>query len=113
MLGKGERLSRRDAVSRIIAWLALFELPTTLLGDTTWDTELLAELMHEFRVTPDCFHLEALEFSSKEQAKTFDAAKQRYLESHQLTPHHALSDAWAFHSAWHSVPGLRKRPVNG
>lgn len=111
MLGKGERLTRREAVSRIVAWLASFELPT-LLGETTWDTDLLTNLMHQFRVTPDSFHLEALEFSRKEQAIAFEAAKQRYFESHHLTQHHALSDAWAFHSAWHSVIELSGKPQN-
>ena len=112
MLGKGERLTRRDAVSRIIAWLALFELPTTLLGETTWDTDLLADLMLEFSITRDHFNLEVLALSSKEQAKTFETAKQKYLESRQLTPHHALSDALAFHSAWHSVVEFSSRPEN-
>ena len=102
MLGKGERLTRREAVARITSWLLSFStsLPT-LLGETTWDTTLLADLMREFGVAPDCFCLKVISFSGKEQANTFEAAKRRYLEYHQLTAHHALSDAWAFHAAWH------------
>jgi len=105
LLGKGERLTRRDAVTRILAWLSSFGSPLTLLGETTWDTSLFADLMHEWGVTTERFCLESLAFSGKDQAKTFEAAKQRYIESRQLTAHHALSDALAFHSAWHGLFG--------
>ena len=102
MLGGGERLTRREAVTRITSWLKLFSTSSpTLLGETTWDTTLLADLMREFGVTPDCFYLKVISFSGKEQANTFEAAKRRYLEFHQLTAHHSLSDARAFHAAWH------------
>ena len=60
MLGNGERLTRRDAGARIIAWLESFELPATLLGETTWDTELFSDLMHECGIAPNRFRLEAL-----------------------------------------------------
>ena len=101
MLGNGELLTRRDAAARILAWLSSFESLPTLLGETTWDTTLLADLMRENGVTSDHFRLEMLAFSGKDQANAFEAAKTRYLESSQLTAHHALSDARAFHSAWH------------
>ena len=103
MLGTGERLTRRDAVTRILAWLESFELPTTLLGETTWDTELLADLMHECGVAPNRIRLEALVYSGKDQANAFAAARQCYFDLHQLTPHHALTDARAFQGAWNSV----------
>lgn len=103
MLGNGERLTRREATIRILAWLSLFESSPTLLGETTWDTTLFTDLVHECGVTSDRFHLEVLAFSGKDQANTFEATKRRYLESRQLTAHHALSDAWTFHSAWHGV----------
>ena len=105
MLGRGERLTRREAAARIIAWLESFESPATLLGETTWDTELLAELMHESGIAPDRYRLEALAYSGKDQAKSFAAARLRYFDLHQLTPHHALADASAFQSAWNSVFG--------
>lgn len=105
MLGKGERLTRRDAGARIIAWIESFELPATLLGETTWDTDLFAALMHECDVAPNRFRLEALVYSGKEQAIAFAAASQRHFDLHQLTKHHALSDALAFQGAWNSVFG--------
>ena len=103
MLGNGERLTRRDAGARIIAWLESFELPATLLGETTWDTELFSDLMHECGIAPNRFRLEAQVFSGKDQTHDFAAARQRYFDLHQLTPHHALTDARAFQCAWNSV----------
>lgn len=75
LLGNGERLTRRDAVERIIAWLSSFEIQPTLLGETTWDTILLGELMKEFSVIADRFRIDVLEFSGKDQANSFDAKK--------------------------------------
>ncbi len=37
MLGKGERLTRRETANRILSWLSSFETPSTLLGETDWD----------------------------------------------------------------------------
>ena len=78
MLGTGERLTRCDAGARIVTWLLLFESSPTLLGETTWDTELFAELMRECRLDPSRFQLSALSFHDKVQANAFDAAKQLY-----------------------------------
>ena len=111
LLGNGERLTRRDATKRILAWLSSFESPPTLLGETTWDTTLFSDLMHECGVISDRFRLEVLAFSGKDQAGTFEAAKRRYLESRQLTAHHALSDAWAFRSAWHDAGDLQRTAI--
>ena len=111
MLGKCERLTRRDAGARIITWLESFESSPTLLGETTWDTTLFADLMDECGVTSDRFRLEVLAFSGKDQAKIFETAKRRYLESRQLTAHHALSDAWAFRSAWHGASDLQRTAI--
>ncbi len=105
LLGNGERLTQRDAVKRIIAWLSSFDIPPTLLGETTWDTILLTELMKEYATTPDRFRVEVLEYSGKDQANSFEEEKRSYFESHKLTPHHALADAHAFRAAWHSVFG--------
>lgn len=111
MLGQGERLSRRDAGARIIGWLESFEFPVTLLGETTWDTDLFADLMYECGIAPNRFRLEALAYSSKDQANAFEAARQRYFELNQLTQHHALTDARAFQCAWNSVFGIQKSPT--
>lgn len=107
LLGKGERLTRREAGAGIIAWLESFELPATLLGETTWDTGLFADLMHECGIGPDRYRLEALVYSGMNQTNAFAAARKRYFDLHQLTPHHALTDARAFQGAWNSVFGTR------
>jgi len=106
LFGNGERLTRRDAVERIIDWLSSFEIQPTLLGETTWDTLLLSELMDEYNVTADRFRVEVLEYSGKDQANFFEAEKRAYFESYQLTPHHALADAYAFRAAWHKIFGI-------
>ena len=111
MLGHGERLTRRDAGARITTWLESFESSPTLLGETTWDTTLFSNLMHECGVTSDRFLLVVLAFSGKEQAMIFETTKRSYLESLQLTAHHALSDAWAFRSAWHNAGDLQHTAI--
>ncbi len=108
LLGSGERLTRRDAVERIIDWLSLFEIQPTLLGETTWDTILLTALIHEYAVSPDRFRVEVIEYSGKEQANSFEGEKRSYFESHKLSPHHALTDAHAFRAAWHTVFGITR-----
>ena len=106
MLGKGERLTRRETGKRILSWLSSLETPSTLLGDTDWDTTLLAELMDECGITRDRYCLETLAFSGKAQAISFEEAKQRYFERQHVTPHHALTDAHAFRCAWGIVFGV-------
>jgi hypothetical protein len=103
MLGQGERLTRRETARRIHAWLSAFDGPPILLGDTDWDTTLLAELMDESGITRDKYLLETLVYKFQAQASFFETARQRYFESQHATPHHALTDARAFHAAWHSV----------
>ena len=105
MLGHGERLTRRDAGARIIAWLESFESSPTMLGETTWDTDLFTDLMHGCGVAPNRYRLETLAYSSKDQANAFAAARRRYFDLNQLTQHHALTDARAFQGAWNSVFG--------
>ena len=103
-LGNGERLTRRDAVNRISSWLSSYDSSSlTILGETTWDTTLFSDLIREFGVAPNCLRLKVVAFTGKEQASDFDLAKRRYLESHQMTAHHALYDALAFHAAWHDT----------
>lgn len=103
LLGHSERLTRRDAVERIINWLSTFEIQPVFLGETTWDTILLSELMNEYAVTADRFRVEVLEYSGKDQANSFEEEKRSYFELHKLAPHHALSDAHAFRAAWHKI----------
>lgn len=110
-LGTGERLSRREAGRRIGDWLAFLPVPPTLLGDTDWDTILLTQLLEESVLPKGSFNVELLAFSSKEQAKSFEGAKQRYFERKQAVPHHALTDAHAFRSAWGSVFGQDSVPA--
>ena len=105
MLGQGERLTRRDAVTRILAWLESQEQPITVLGETTWDTELFADLMHEGGVDPDRVRLEAIAFTCKDQADAFAVAKQLYFNQNRMPQHHALTDAKAFQWAWNNVFG--------
>jgi hypothetical protein len=104
-LGTGERLTRREAGGRIGDWLASLSFPPTLLGDTDWDTTLLTQLLEECKLPHSSFKVELLKFSSKEQAKSFEGAKQRYFELKQAVPHHALTDAHAFQAAWGRVFG--------
>lgn len=104
MLGNGERLTRRDAVARISSWLLSFASSSpTVLGETTWDTALLSDLLSEFGADPNCFCLKVVACTGREQASNFEATKRRYLELHQLAAHHALSDALAFRAAWHDA----------
>jgi hypothetical protein len=77
----------------------------TLLGETSWDTALFADLMDEYDTPTDRFQLKVLAYSGGDQAIAFATATQHYFTSNQLTPHHALTDARAFHSAWHSIFG--------
>lgn len=103
MLGKGERLTRRQTGKRILDWLSSFETMPTLLGDTDWDTSLIAELMHECGITHDSYRLETLVYSDKAQANAFEEAKRQYFAHQLVTPHHALTDARAFCAAWHRI----------
>jgi hypothetical protein len=100
MLGKGEQLTRREAGRRIGDWLATFTVQPTLLGDTDWDTTLLTQLLEESVLTGISYKIELLAFQSREQAKSFEVAKQQFFQSQNATPHHALTDAHAFRSAW-------------
>lgn len=103
MLGKGEQLTRREAGRRIGDWLATFTVQPTVLGDTDWDTTLLTHLLEEGRLTGTNCKIELLAFQSREQAKAFEVAKQHYFELQEATPHHALTDAYAFRSAWTEI----------
>lgn len=103
VLGKGEQLTRREAGRRIGDWLETFTVQPTMLGDTDWDTNLLTQLLEESGLTRADFRVELLVFQSKEQAKAFEVAKQQYFQLQKATPHHALTDAHAFQSAWGSV----------
>lgn len=102
MLGKGERLSRREAGRRIAAWLAL-QGDACLMGDTDYDTVLLAQLMDECGIARNSYRIELLAFNSKGQAKLFEAQKRLYFEGRYGDQHHALHDAHAFRAAWSSV----------
>lgn len=104
-LGDGEKRTRREAGERIIAWLSSFGTPVALLGETSWDTELLADLLLECGIGSDCFCLEELVCNSKEQSDAFEAEKQDYFKSNGCIQHHALADARAFHAAWIRVFG--------
>src|ERR1035437_61612 len=110
MLGKGEQLTRREAGKRIGDWLASFPGLPTLLGDTDWDTTLLTQLLEENDLPKGSFKVELLTFNSKEQAKSFEGAKQRYFELKRAVPHHALTDAHAFQAAWRSAFGQPASP---
>ena len=103
MLGKGEQLTRREAGRRIGDWLATITVQPTLLGDTDWDTTLLTQLLEESGLTSTGFTVELLAFQSREQARAFDVAKQQYFQLQNATPHHALTDANAFRSAWTEI----------
>lgn len=103
MLGKGEQLTRRDAGRRIGNWLEGFTVQPKLLGDTDWDTTLLTQLLEESGLTRTGFRVELLVFQSREQAKAFEVAKQQYFELQNSMPHHALTDAHAFRSAWMAI----------
>ena len=102
LLGGGERLSRRDAVERLVVWLSAYESPT-LLGDSDWDTLLLSALLKERGVTADRVCVKQLVLDSRYQALAFEAAKKSYYEALNIKPHHALTDARAFRSAWQAV----------
>ncbi|MBV5297925.1 MAG: 3'-5' exoribonuclease [Rhodoferax sp.] len=99
-LGQGERLTRRAAGQRIFDWLLCLDAPLVLLTDSDYDTVLLTELLQQCGLTHDSFRIEQLAFTGKPQALAFEAAKQRYLASQGLAPHHALSDAAALRAAW-------------
>ena len=103
-LGKGEQVSSRlETGKRIGDWLASFLALPTLLGDTDWDTILFSQLLEESKLPKGSFKVELLTFSSKEQAKSFQDAKKRHFQLHQVVPHHAVTDAHAFQAAWGSV----------
>ena len=105
-LGKGERLRRRETGKRILSWLSFLTTPPTLLGETDWDTTLLAGLMDECGVAREEYFLVTLTYDSKAQAIAFEEAKQRYFELRQVPPHHALNDAHAFRAGWNAVFAL-------
>lgn len=103
VFGKGEQLSRREAGERIAAWLALQGADACVLGDSDYDTTLLAQLIDESGVDRSHYRIELLAFNSKAQAKLFEAKKRQYFESQPGNQHHALHDAHAFRAAWNSV----------
>ena len=102
-LGKGERLKRRETGARILSWLSFSVVRPTLLGETDWDTTLLAGLMDECGIAREHYSLVMLAYDSKAQAIAFEEAKQRYFELEKVQPHHALNDAHAFRAAWNAV----------
>jgi len=104
-LGQGEQLTRRAAGQRIFDWLQSLDAPLTLLADSDYDTVLLAELLQQCGLMHDSFRIEQLAFTGKPQALAFEAAKRRYLASHGLAAHHALSDAAALRAAWNQTMG--------
>ena len=99
-LGQGERLTRSAAGQRIFDWLQALDAPLNLLADSDYDTVLLAELLQQCGLAHASFRIQQLVFTGKPQTLEFEAAKQRYLASHGLAPHHALSDAAALRAAW-------------
>ncbi len=103
MLGQGERLTRRETGRRILDWLSFSNAPATLLGDTDWDTTLLANLMDECGVDRESYRIELLAYANRAQATAFEDAKRRYFETHKVPSHHALNDARAFRVAWDEV----------
>ena len=103
MLGTGERLTRRDAASRIQIWLKTFDMRLTVLGETDWDTTLLVDLLENFNIPTEEYQIDELRFTEKPQADAFAAYRQDYLRSRECMPHQALTDALAFRDAWHRV----------
>lgn len=103
MLGDGEKLVRRAAARRIFSWLSSLKVPPVVLGETDWDTTLLADLLTESRIDWGIFRLTVLEYEGDAQALAFRTAKQHYFDQRQVAPHHALMDARAFQAAWQSV----------
>ena len=104
LLGDGELLTRRDAARRIHLWLTSIEKEPTVMGETDWDTTLLANLLRENHIAPDsCALLKILNKISKSQVKSFEVAKQSYFDSNGVTQHQALNDARAFRVAWHMI----------
>jgi len=110
MLGSGERLSRREAVVRLLDWLSAYDSPILLAdsdsdsdSDSDWYTLLLKALLQERGVTGTCVCVKQLVFSSRGEAAPFEDAKKGYFELLKVEPHHALTDALAMRSAWHSV----------
>ncbi len=103
MLGKGEKLSRMAAASRIMSWLSSLSISPILLGETDYDTSLFADLMSDCGFGHDHFRLKELEYNEKSEAAAFRAEKQRYFDVQRTVPHHALTDARAFHYAWHRI----------
>jgi hypothetical protein len=102
LLGGGERLTRREAVERLVGWLSAYDAPT-LLGDSDWDTLLLAALLKEYGVAVDRLRVQQLALGARHQALAFEAAKKSYYEALNAKPHHALTDARAFRAAWNTV----------
>ena len=103
MLGKGEKLSRMAAASRIMSWLSSLSISPILLGETDYDTSLFADLMSDCGFGHDHFRLKQLEYGEKAKISAFKAEKQRYFDAQRTAPHHALTDARALHHAWHRV----------
>jgi hypothetical protein len=105
MLGHGEQITRREAALRITNWLSAFESKPVLLGDSDYDTILVAELLHKSGAAPDTFVIQQLVFSTKTQATAFERAKKRLFTTQPKAAHHALTDAQVFRDAWHEVFG--------
>lgn len=104
--GGGERHTRRAAGERIVAWLSLFQTPPTLLGETSWDTELFVNLMDECGIDGDGYRLEVIVYRDKAQADVYEKERQNYFYSQHVAPHHALTDARAFRVAWGIALGV-------
>lgn len=103
MLGRGARLTRRETGRRINEWLTSFNSPTTLVGDTDWDTTLLGDLMNECGIDSSSYRIELISYANKAEAMAFEGAKREYFNNEKALPHHALDDARAFRGAWEAV----------
>lgn len=100
MLGKADQLSRSVGAERIVTWLSGLGALPILMGDSDWDTELLRQLLDEYKADPTGYCLELLKFKDREQAGLFESARKRYFASESVKPHHALTDAKAFRVAY-------------
>ena len=82
------------------------------MGETDWDTTLLANLMDENSVAREGYNLENLNNISTSQMRSFEAAKHANFRTIEATPHHALIDARAFRVAWHETLGTKIDSTN-
>jgi hypothetical protein len=103
LLGKGERLTRREAARRLADWFSTSETKPVLLGDSDYDTILVADLLRQGGVASDAFVIQQLVFSTKTQAVAFELAKKRFFTLQPKAAHQALTDARVLRDAWHEV----------